>query len=378
MQYRRFGQTNLPISIFSLGTMRYLASEHNAQETLERGVALGINHLETARGYGESENYLGAALKAGLGRPRSELYIMTKLSPVPSAAEMERAIAESLQRLGLDYIDLLAIHGINTWEHLAWVNDPQGCMQAVERAVRAGQVRHVGFSTHGPLELIMATISTQKFAFVNLHYTYFHQHNAPAIALAHQQDMGIFLISPADKGGMLYSPPATLVDLCAPFLPLHLNYRWLLSDPRITTLSVGPANPDELELPLQVVDQVGPLTEPEIQAIARLEQSQIDTLGTTRCSQCYQCLPCPEVINIPEVLRLRNLTVAFDMQEFGRYRYRMFENAGHWFPGNKANRCTDCGDCLPRCPENLDIPALLRDTHDRLNGQPRRRLWESI
>jgi uncharacterized protein len=377
MQYRRFGRTNLPISVFSLGTMRYLSSQRNAQETLERGVAMGINHLETARGYGESEKYLGAALKAGLGRPRSELYIMTKLSPVPTAAEMERKIAESLQQLGLDYLDLLAIHGINTWEHLDWVNAPQGCMQAVERAVKSGLIRQVGFSTHGPLELILAAIATQKFAFINLHYTYFQPHNAPAIALAAQQDMGIFLISPADKGGMLYTPPARLVDLCAPFLPLHLNYRWLLRDPRITTLSLGPANPSELELPLQVADQVGPLTEQEKRAIARLDQAQIDALGTTRCSQCHQCLPCPEGINIPEVLRLRNLTVAYDTQAFGEYRYRMFENAGHWFPGNKGNRCTDCGDCLPRCPENLDIPALLRDTHDRLNGETRRRLWES-
>ncbi len=376
MQYRRFGRTNLPISVFSLGTMRYLASEGNAQATLERGVALGINHLETARGYGKSEAFMGAALKAGLGRPRSELYLMTKIAPTPTAAEMATAINESLQRLQVDYIDLLAIHGVNTWEHWSWVENPQGCMQVVEQAVQAGKIGHVGFSTHGPLEVILQAIASQRFAFVNLHYTYFQQRNGPAIALAHQQDMGVFLISPADKGGLLYTPSQTLMDLCAPFSPLHLNYRFLLSDPRISTLSVGPADPSELEVPLQVADQVGGLTEAEAAAIARLDQQQGMALGSDRCSQCFACLPCPEVIQIPEVLRLRNLAVAYDMQDFGRYRYGMFENAGHWFPGNKANRCTDCGDCLPRCPENLDIPTLLRDTHDRLSGPPRRRLWE--
>jgi predicted aldo/keto reductase-like oxidoreductase len=109
----------------------------------------------------------------------------------------------------------------------------------------------------------------------------------------------------------------------------------------------------------------------------RLEKQETETLGSDRCRQCYQCLPCPEAINIPEVLRLRNLAIAYNMKEFGQYRYQMFENAGHWFPGKKGNRCTECGDCLPRCPEKLEIPKLLKDSHQRLNGSPRRRLWEA-
>jgi uncharacterized protein len=375
MQYRRFGKTNLHLSVFSLGTMRYLDDAENVQQTIAKALALGINHLETARGYGKSEEYLGGVIKDGLSVPRTRLHITTKVLPTADADNMRRCINESLERLNLDYLDCLGIHGLNTWEHLEWVQAKNGCMQAVQEAVADGRVRHVGFSTHGPLEVILAAINTDFFEFVNLHYYYFFQRNAPAIQLAAEKDMGVFIISPADKGGRLYTPPQSLKKLCQPYSPLELNYRFLLSDNRITTLSVGPANPDELIEPLRVADSDGGLTSEEIFAFQRLENHQKTGLGTDKCSQCYACLPCPENINIPEVLRLRNLAVAYNMTDYGQYRYGMFENAGHWFPGMKANRCTECGDCLPKCPENLDIPALLEDAHERLNGKAGRRLW---
>jgi predicted aldo/keto reductase-like oxidoreductase len=361
--------------VFSLGTMRCLASEEVAVQTVQRAIALGITHLETARGYGKSEQFLGTALQSRLARPREELYLTTKISPTIDAATMERSIDESLQRLGVDYLDSVGIHGLNTWDHLAAIQAKNGCMQAIETAIADGRIQHVGFSTHGFLDVILAAIETDLFEFVNLHYSLFFQRNAKAIDRAHEKDMGVFIISPADKAGMLYTPPQTLIELCQPFSPLGLNYRFLLSDPRITTLSVGPANPQELDAIL-CIDQDGELTLEEQRAIGRLQTHQKEVLQTDLCSQCYACLPCPEGIHIPEVLRLRNLAVGYDMTSFGEYRYRMFENAGHWFPGNKANRCSDCGDCLPRCPEQLDIPVLLRDTHDRLNGKAGRRLWQ--
>lgn len=375
MRDRRFGRTERQLSVFSLGTMRFSSAEI-AVQTIHKAIACGINHIETARGYGESEQYVGLALRSLPSQIRSQLFITTKAPPTLDAAQMARSIDTSLATLGLDYIDGFALHGINIAEHLNWVSDRHSGMSAVEAALADGRIRHLGFSSHGSLDLLQAAIATRRFSFVNLHYNLFFQRHAPALALAHHHDMGIFIISPADKGGLLFTPPDRLQETCAPLSPLHLNYRFLLSDRRITTLSLGAATPAELDDPLQVADQDGPLSTQELAILDRLETQSIEALGSDRCSQCYACLPCPEAIHIPEVLRLRNLAIAHDMTAYGEYRYRMFENAGHWFPGKKAIACTDCGDCLPRCPEHLNIPDLLRDAHQRLNGPNRRRLWD--
>ncbi|MEM9136833.1 MAG: aldo/keto reductase, partial [Cyanobacteria bacterium P01_F01_bin.42] len=189
MHYRRFGRTELKLSVFSLGTMRCLSSQQNAVETICRAQELGINHFETAQGYGKSEQYLGQSLRQA--RLQSDAIITTKITPKPSADAMAAAIAQSLEHL--DKIDCLGIHGVNTPEHLAWILDPAGCMVAVREAIAAKKIGSVGFSTHAPLNIILAAIESDQFDFVNLHYTFFFQRNWPAVEAAAQRDMGVFI-----------------------------------------------------------------------------------------------------------------------------------------------------------------------------------------
>ncbi|MEN9270082.1 MAG: aldo/keto reductase [Thermostichales cyanobacterium HHBFW_bins_127] len=365
MQYRRFGKTEHNLSVFTLGTMRWLGLPDSAIDHLiSTALDLGINHLETAPAYGEAEAQLGRTL----GSRRERFFITSKL--LPGTPDLEQKLHKSLKDLGTDYLDFFAWHGINLPEHLTWVQD-QG-MPILQRLKNQGIVHFIGFSTHGSLDLILAAIQTGLFDFVNLHYHYIQQRNAPALMAAHTHDLGVLIISPADKGGQLYQPPDRLRQLCQPWDPLHFAYQFLLSHPSIHTLSLGADHPNQIYEALVALNLDWDPTGRAIQA--RLDE-QLRSKG--ECQQCYACLPCPEQIPIPEILRLRNLVGAFDLKGFAQYRYNMLGQAGHWFPGVTGNHCSDCGECLPRCPSHLDIPKLLRDTHRQLYTRPIRRLWET-
>ncbi|NEN99285.1 MAG: aldo/keto reductase, partial [Moorea sp. SIO3I7] len=230
MQYRRFGRTELQMPVFSCGGMRYqfkwqdvpkeqIPQDHqqNLEATICRSLELGIHHIETARGYGTSEMQLGEILPKF---PREQLIVQTKVTPKPDPKEFRRKFNQSLAFLKLDYVDLLGIHGINTPELLDQTIRPGGYLDVARQLKAEGKVRFIGFSTHGPTDVIVKTIETDQFDYVNLHWYYINQLNWPAIEAATRHDMGVFIISPSDKGGMLYKPPQRLVELCAPLSPM--------------------------------------------------------------------------------------------------------------------------------------------------------------
>jgi len=370
MEYRRFGKTNEMISVLTLGGMRfpqgwtpprdYLPKDSlaNCIATTSRALEAGINHIETAHGYVKSEHLYGRALKE-LNVPRSQFKMMTKGAPM-SADETRRMVEAQLNALQLDHIDFYGWHGINNEERLQAAVQPGGPVETLHKMREEGLIRHIGFSTHAPLDIIMKAINTDLFSFVNLHYYYFFQRNLPAVELAGKKDLGILIISPNDKGGQLWHPSEKVKSLAAPLTPIQFNGRFCLSQPQVTTLTLGMTEPEHFDQNLAILKGE--------EHFAKTKTRMDSPLATISgfCTQCNECLPCPEDINIPEILRFRNLLAGYDMETYGKYRYNMLEGQGHWFPGKFAFHCTECGDCLPRCPEKLQIPALLKQTHKKL------------
>ena len=379
MEYRRFGKTEELISVITLGGMRFKHGwtpprNHLPKDSIEHCISttrmaldLGINHIETAHGYMKSELLFGHALKE-LGVPRKQFKMMTKGAPM-SGDETRSLIEEQLEALGLDHVDFYGWHGINNKELLKIAVEKNGPVETLHRLKDEGLIRHVGFSTHAPLDTILDAMQTGLFSFINLHYYYFFQRNLPAVQLAEKMDMGVFIISPNEKGGMLFRPSEKVKNLCKPLTPIVFNGRFCLSHPEITTLSMGIHEPKHFPQNLAILNR-GNYSNSELSKV-KAEMDAPLTKVSGLCTLCHECLPCPENINIPEVLRFRNLTEGYDMLNYGRFRYNMFEGQGHWFPGTFAFHCTECGDCLPRCPENLNIPTLLMETHKKLFSKPK-------
>ncbi len=393
MQYRRFGRTELQMPVFSCGGMRYQQSwkdipaaditidnQENLEATIRRSLAVGIDHIETARGYGTSEMQLGRVLSK---LPRDRFIIQTKVSPKADPLEFRRNFEQSFKNLNLESIDLLGIHGINTPETLEWAIRPGGCLDEARKWQAQGRVRFIGFSTHGPTDVIVQAIATNQFDYVNLHWYYINPLNWPAIEAAARHDMGVFIISPSDKGGMLYKPPAKLVDLCQPLSPMVFNNLFCLSHPQVHTLSLGAARPSDFDEHLQTIPLLDRADEILPPIWSRLQQAAIDALGEDWVKTWQVGLPkwqdTPQGINIQTILWLYNLAIAYDLIDYAKMRYNLLGNGGHWFPGYKAEgvETLDLRQCLARSPHADRIPALLVQTHQLLGGQVNHRLSQS-
>ncbi|MDP7349226.1 MAG: aldo/keto reductase, partial [Phycisphaeraceae bacterium] len=353
-------------------------SQANVEACVRRAVELGINHFETARGYGSSERQLGGVLPK---LPRDQIIVQTKFAPAANVDDFVANVRDSIRRLQVDYLDLLTLHGINNAEVGEWTMRPNGCLAAARQLQREGLIRHVGFSTHGPLDVIQQTARHEGdggFDYINCHWYFVFQHNWPSIEEAAKRDMGVFIISPSDKGGKLYEPSGRFVELCQPLHPIVFNDLFGLTRPAperalAHTLRVGAARPSDFDLHVEaagLLDRADELLGPIIERLDRVMRQAVDEdlLDPFR-------LPVPDWehtpghINIPIALWLRNLAIAYDMVEFGKMRYNLLGGGGHWFPGQQASKLGDeVTDAQIRAAiDDPDLaqrmPDLLRQTH---------------
>jgi predicted aldo/keto reductase-like oxidoreductase len=385
-----FGKTQLAMPIVTLGCMRFQQEwmpritnmnqvgsdcQDNLVAILKQAISYGMTHIETARGYGCSELQLGTALKQLFLTKyvtREDLIIQTKIPPHEKVSDFRAALETSFRSLQVDYIDLFSFHGLNYEEQIKWtLEGDENCMAVVKEYMEAGKIRHVGFSTHASTTFILKLIDMDVFEYVNLHYHYFGSYtasggghdgngNLDCVKFLTQKNMGIFIISPFDKGGRLYAPSNKLRSLTLPEMePMEFKSQWIWNHntlydgngPILHTYTVGAGRPSDLDqsavAAYRHVHQHEATVDKLRTVVERLDRAKEEALGAEWINTWWQGLRKAEQSNHfvehNQIVWCYNQILAFGLYDFAKNRYGSLEkNLGKW-------------DDLKTPQENIDV-----------------------
>ena len=289
MDKRRLGRTDLEVGEVSLGGLfvaSFATPFERARETVKRALELGINYIDTAPTYGDSEEVLGRIL-AGERRP---LVLSTKLGGRPQpfqprdASCLEASVEESLRLLGRECVDILMVHEPDRPGQYDWWTSPTGVagpvLDVLERLKRMGKIRYTGVGGTTAYEL-GRIVATGIFDVVLTAYNYsllWREATHEILPAAAANDVGVILGSPLQQGALSRRYDAQIATgapwLSGPrrgqFAALYrlldeagmdiaeMGIRFVLSNPAVSTALVGAATPEEVERNVAAVGR-GPL-----------------------------------------------------------------------------------------------------------------------
>jgi uncharacterized protein len=209
---------------------------------------------------------------------------------------------------------------------------PNGAMEGLDEAVKAGKVRFPAFTSHS-ISMAIEIMKSEKFAAVQLPFNYIDTEAANmAIPLAKKLDMGFIAMKP--MGGGLLNDAA----LSFRFLGRYEN---IVPDPGFEKI-------DEVREIVGIVEKKEAFSAEDEK---KIEMQRLE-LGPNWCHRCDYCQPCPQGIHISTALNIRSF-----VKRMTPDRARLFVGP----PIEKAKTCLECGDCVTRCPYHLNIPVLLKE-----------------
>ena len=324
MQTLRLGKTELTVTRLALGGVQLARmSTHEAERVVQTALDLGVNFLETARGYWDSEEKMGRAIKG-----RRDRIILASKASAPTADEMAEKIDASLTALGTDYIDLYQYHGCDRPEAYESMQAPGGALEALLRAKEQGKIRAIGLTSHQP-GLALEMMDNDVFTSVQLPISFMNteNHERRLFEVAAARDIGLIAMKPFG-GGRLGNA--------------RLCMGYVLSLPNVVA-AVGVDCVDHVRELVALAEDPPVLGEADRREMARIS----DEVGTQFCRACNYCQPCPEDIKI-----FQTLWLPVYLAQMGPERVltpERIEQVRH------SAACTECRECEQRCPFGLEI-----------------------
>ncbi len=381
MLYRKMPRTGDELSVLGYGCMRFpeqngRIDERNSRRILQRAIEAGINYFDTAAPYhkGKSEAFLGQVLKECGCRDRVK--IATKLPHWMAQKEqdLESLLDRQMKNLQVDRIDYYLIHALygERWQQLKGL----GIERFLERIRRDGRVAHLGFSFHGQREEFTALVNDYDWEFCLLQYNYLDESNQAGrdgLEYAASRGLGVIVMEPL-RGGSLagQAPPAVqAVWDSAPVkrTPAEWALRWIWNHPEVSTILSGMTEMEHLEENLRLAEQARPnsLNREELVLVGRAADTFRDLMRVD-CTGCQYCMPCPAAVDIPGCFKLYNHAGLFnDKKEAGLHYFTLVGGLTR-DTSMLASQCVECGQCLQKCPQHIDISANLRKVQAEFEG----------
>ena len=329
MDYRILGKTGLKVSSLGFGGIPIQRIDAAGTRVLmENLVENGINYIDTARGYSVSEAYLGEAL-VGI---RDKFVIATK-SMARDKAGMAKDIEISLTNLRTNYIDLYQVHN-PSMAQLDQIIAENGALEALYEARSAGKIGHIGLTAHS-LEVFERALELDWVETIMFPYNIVETHGEDLIAECTEKNVGFIDMKPLAGGAI---DDATLA------------LRFVANNHNVSVTIPGMAAVSELDQNLAAVNDNTPLSDAELAKIEAMRKE----LGTQFCRRCGYCAPCTVGINIPNMFVFEGYLSRYGLADWAKSRYNTLEKT--------ASDCIECGVCEGRCPYNLPIRQLLKNT----------------
>ena len=327
MEYRILGKTGLKISRMGFGGIPIQKiDEEGTRKLLHEMMEMGVNYIDSARGYTVSEQYIGY----GLEGIRDKFVLATK-SMSRTKEAMAADIETSLGNFRTDYIDLYQVHN-PSMEQLDQVIGEGGALEALMEAKAAGKIGHIGLTAHSTAVFERA-LGLDWVETIMFPYNIVEQQGAELIHKCAEKNIGFIDMKPLAGGAI---EDATLA------------LRYVCSNPDVTVVIPGMAEVRELEQNLAACSNTEPLADEELKAMDKVREQ----LGTDFCRRCNYCAPCTVGINIPSVFLFADYLQRYDLADWAKDRYSTLKV--------KASACIGCGKCEPRCPYHLPIREKLK------------------
>ena len=378
MQYRKLGKLDAKVSTLGFGCMRLPVEEpggkikrNEAIRLIRKGIDNGINYVDTAWTYhsGESEVVLGLALKDGY---REKVTLTTKC-PIGrkefTPEQYDEHLDEQLGRLDVDYVDFYLFHALNKKSYEEKVLG----LNLIERAMKAkeeGKIKHIGFSFHDKPEVLKELIDTGYFELMLVQYNIVDQVNHEMINYAGEKGLAVATMGSVGGGRLAGTNlPNEMKKWLTPgrknFADLALKF--VLSNPNVSVALSGMGSEEMLDDNLSITarDDYDKPTEKEKDSIASIA-TRFKELCDNICTQCKYCQPCPNEVSISFIFEaLQRYQIYGDHESAKRY-YSLIGKTP-WAPGKDATACEECGECLEKCPQNIEIIDQLKKAHEVLS-----------